>query len=64
MDDLTVRIERHPDLEIEVCQSATVVLTQRIKEHIGSTVTVRLEEPGGLPRSEGKYKRVYDLRNQ
>ena len=25
---------------------------------------VRLEEPGGLPRSEGKYKRVYDLRNR
>jgi phenylacetate-CoA ligase len=25
---------------------------------------VRLEEPGALPRSEGKYKRVYDLRNQ
>jgi phenylacetate-CoA ligase len=25
---------------------------------------VRLEEPGTLPRSEGKYKRVYDLRNQ
>ena len=64
MDDLTVRIERHPDLDVEVCQAATVVLAERIKEHIGSTVAVRLEEPGGLPRSEGKYKRVYDLRNQ
>lgn len=64
MDELTVRIERHPDLDVEVCQAATVVLAKRIKEHIGSTVAVRLEEPGTLPRSEGKYKRVYDLRNQ
>jgi len=63
MDDLTVRIERHPDLSVEVCQGATVVLAERIKEFIGSSVAVRLEEPGTLPRSEGKYKRVYDLRN-
>nr|WP_208382475.1 phenylacetate--CoA ligase PaaK [Microbacterium ulmi] len=62
MDALTVRIERHPQLERDVCQAATVVLAQRIKVQIGSTVAVRLEEPGTLPRSEGKYKRVYDLR--
>jgi phenylacetate-CoA ligase len=62
MDDLTVRIERHPDLSVEVCQGATVVLAERIKEFVGSTVRVRLEEPGTLPRSEGKYQRVYDLR--
>ena len=64
MDELTVRIERDPHLDVEVCQAATVVLAERIKHYIGSTVTVRLEEPGGLPRSEGKYKRVYDLRNR
>jgi phenylacetate-CoA ligase len=64
MDDLTVRIERHPDLSVEVCEAAAVVLAGRIKEYIGSSVAVRLEEPGTLPRSEGKYKRVYDLRNQ
>jgi phenylacetate-CoA ligase len=62
MDDLTVRIERHPDLTIEVCQAATVVLAKRIKDGIGSSVAVVLEEPGALPRSEGKYRRVYDLR--
>lgn len=27
-----------------------------------TSADVRLEEPGALPRSEGKYKRVYDLR--
>lgn len=61
-DAMTVRIERHPNLNRETCQAATVVLAQRIKTHIGSTVAVQLEEPGALPRSEGKYKRVYDLR--
>ncbi|UNK69965.1 phenylacetate--CoA ligase PaaK [Microbacterium sp. H1-D42] len=62
MDAMTVRIERDPHLPAEVCEAATVVLAQRIKTHIGSTVAVHLEEPGALPRSEGKYKRVYDLR--
>ncbi|WP_345069409.1 phenylacetate--CoA ligase PaaK [Leifsonia kafniensis] len=64
MDSLTVRIERHPDLSVEACQAATVVLAQRIKTHIGSSVEVRLEEPGVLPRSEGKLQRVYDLRDR
>ena len=62
MDTLKVRIERHPDLSVETCQSAAEVLAQRIKIFVGSTVAVQLEEPGMLPRSEGKYKRVYDLR--
>lgn len=62
MDSLTVRIERHPQLDRSVCEAAAAVLQQRIKVHIGTTVDVHLEEPGVLPRSEGKYKRVYDLR--
>jgi phenylacetate-CoA ligase len=62
MDSMTVRIERHPQLERAVCEAAAAVLQQRIKVHIGTTVDVQLEEPGTLPRSEGKYKRVYDLR--
>ncbi|WP_344293343.1 phenylacetate--CoA ligase PaaK [Agromyces neolithicus] len=64
MDEMTVRIERHPDLSVATCEAATVVLAERIKQFIGSSVAVKLEEPGTLPRSEGKYKRVYDLRNQ
>jgi phenylacetate-CoA ligase len=62
MDALTVRIERHPDLDRDVCEAATQVLRQKIKVHIGTTVDVVLAEPGELPRSEGKYKRVYDYR--
>ena len=62
MDAMAVRIERHPSLERDVCEAAAKVLAERIKTHVGSSVAVRLEEPGALPRSEGKYKRVYDLR--
>ena len=62
LDTLTVRIERHPALDRAVCEAATTVLQQRIKTHIGTTVDVVLAEPGELPRSEGKYKRVYDYR--
>jgi phenylacetate-CoA ligase len=62
LDAMTVRIERHPTLDREVCEAAAVVLQQRIKQHIGTSVEVRLEEPNTLPRSEGKYKRVYDNR--
>ncbi|GAA1860372.1 phenylacetate--CoA ligase [Microbacterium koreense] len=62
MDALTVRIERHPDLALEVCEAAGAVLRKRIKVLIGTSVEVRVEEPGALPRSEGKYKRLYDLR--
>ncbi|WP_308491461.1 phenylacetate--CoA ligase PaaK [Microbacterium terrisoli] len=62
LDAMAVRIERHPSLSVSTCLAATEVLRKRIKAHLGTTVEVRLEEPGALPRSEGKYKRVYDLR--
>ncbi|MFB8388313.1 phenylacetate--CoA ligase PaaK [Microbacterium sp. NPDC055910] len=62
LDAMTVRIERSPHLERAVCEAAAEVLAERIKIHIGSSVAVRLEEPGALPRSEGKYQRVYDNR--
>lgn len=62
MDAMAVRIERAPTLDREVCEAAALVLAERIKTHVGSSVAVHLEEPGSLPRSEGKCKRVYDLR--
>lgn len=61
MDSLTVRIERHPAHTSGGAEIA-IELRRRIKALVGATVDVRLEEPGVLPRSEGKYKRLYDLR--
>ena len=62
LDAMAVRIERDPALSLQTCIAAAEVLRQRVKAQIGTTIEVRLEEPGTLPRSEGKYKRVYDLR--
>jgi len=62
MDTMTVRIERPAALDRATCEAAAEVLKQRIKVHIGTSVDVYVEEPGVLPRSEGKYKRVYDKR--
>jgi len=63
MDALAVRIERDPRHDRAVCEAAAAGLRARIKVHIGTSVDVVLAEPGELPRSEGKYKRVYDLRD-
>ncbi|QEW00914.1 phenylacetate--CoA ligase [Microbacterium caowuchunii] len=62
LDAMTVRIERPPGLDRDTCLAAAEVLAQRIKVHIGTSVDVQVEEPGTLPRSEGKYRRVYDRR--
>ncbi|MGN8027615.1 phenylacetate--CoA ligase PaaK [Microbacterium sp. 22242] len=62
LDALTVRIERHPDIDAATAVAAAEVLKLRIKTSIGTSVDVTIEEPGSLPRSEGKYKRLYDLR--
>ena len=39
-----------------------LTLVERVKVHIGSSVEVAIVAPGSLPRSEGKLKRLYDLR--
>ncbi|OZB85087.1 MAG: phenylacetate--CoA ligase [Microbacterium sp. 14-71-5] len=62
LDALKVRIERHPDIDAASALAAAEVLKLRIKTSIGTSVDVQVEEPGSLPRSEGKYKRLYDLR--
>lgn len=61
LDALTVRIERHPDHGRSGAE-LTAELSRRIKAQAGVSVDVVLEEPGALPRSEGKYRRLYDLR--
>ncbi len=43
-------------------QAVAKDLTHHIKSLIGVSVTVDVRKPGGVPRSEGKAKRVYDLR--
>ncbi|MCY7288733.1 MAG: phenylacetate--CoA ligase [Cryobacterium sp.] len=62
MDELTVRIERHEHATDVASDIASTLLIHRIKDLIGSSVSVLIVEPGTLERSTGKHKRVYDLR--
>jgi phenylacetate-CoA ligase len=62
MDALTVKIECMPDVGEDASRAAARILQQRVKEHVGTSVGVEVVPAGSLPRSEGKYKRVYDLR--
>lgn len=62
LDCLTIRVERQPTANSANSEHSGHRLSQSVKGHLGSTVEVVVEEPGALPRSEGKYKRLYDLR--
>ena len=62
LDALTVKIERRPDVAGDASEAAAELLARRIKERIGTSVGVALMDPDSLPRSEGKLKRLYDLR--
>ena len=59
LDTLTVLIEARPDQDASV---AARELARAIKSAAGISATVRAVEPGSIPRSAGKAKRVHDLR--
>jgi phenylacetate-CoA ligase len=59
LDEMTVRVEAAPGASRE---TAAEELQHHIKSVIGVSAHVRLCEPGALPRSEGKAKRVIDKR--
>jgi phenylacetate-CoA ligase len=62
MDQLTVRIERRDAVTLEQSTTAGRTLKEQIKIHVGSSCTVDVVEPGSLERSNGKLRRIYDLR--
>jgi phenylacetate-CoA ligase len=62
MDELTIRIEAREGTSASDIEAAVAVLIKTIKIQIGSSVGVVVVDHGTLPRSEGKLKRLYDLR--
>jgi phenylacetate-CoA ligase len=62
MDELTIRIEPREGVSGSDIEAAVAVLIETIKIQIGSSVGVVVVDHGTLPRSEGKLKRLYDLR--
>jgi phenylacetate-CoA ligase len=59
LDTLQVRVEARADADHVALRERA---ERRIKETIGLTVSVTVLAPGALPRSEGKARRVIDLR--
>jgi phenylacetate-CoA ligase len=62
LDALTVKIERRPDATEGSSERGADILVQQVKDRIGTSVAVTLVDAGTLARSEGKLKRLYDLR--
>ncbi len=62
MDELTVKVEPRPQFTVEEARDAGLQLQRSIKVRIGSTANVQVVDHGSLPRSQGKMKRIYDLR--
>jgi phenylacetate-CoA ligase len=66
MDDLKVLIETKPGVspDSSEARAAAKQLQHEIKVYIGSSVAIELKGEGGVERSQGKAKRVVDLRSK
>ena len=62
MDQLTVKIERRDDCTVDRAARPPRSCSKQIKIHVGSSCTVDVVEPGSLERSNGKLRRIYDMR--
>ena len=61
MDVMTLNVELSTSTS-EDTSATSRELAQRVKKFVGVTAEVNVHEPGTIPRSEGKAKRVVDLR--
>lgn len=62
MDQLTVKVEPRDGVAENMVPLALNDLRRQVKNRIGVNVRVEAVECGSLPRSEGKLRRLYDLR--
>jgi phenylacetate-CoA ligase len=66
LDMLEVKVEVDEKMfsdEIKHLQRIEAKIQKNIKEFLGVTAKVTLSEPRSIERSEGKAKRIIDLRN-
>ena len=63
MDDMCVVVEVLEGLSEPAMRThAAAELRHRIKSSVGISVTIRVADPGGVPRSQGKAVRIIDSR--
>jgi phenylacetate-CoA ligase len=66
LDQLRVVVETRPGVppDSPAARSAAAHLQHDVKTFVGSSIDVELRAEGGVERSQGKAKRVVDLRNK
>jgi len=64
LDEMRIQVECRPGMGGAEGTAAAAHLAHRIKEFIGISVKVEIAATGSLERSQGKAKRVLDLRNR
>ena len=63
MDQMKVLVESHPNSSLTEDKGASSrALGKKIKENIGISVNICVGDPGSVERSQGKARRVVDLR--
>jgi phenylacetate-CoA ligase len=62
LDAIEVNVELAGGANTGNKQEAEAALKHRIKSYIGISASVKVHDPGGIPRSEGKAQRVVDKR--
>ncbi len=62
MDEVTVEVECREGVDAAQREGLAVRVASRIKERLGVSSTVDVKDPGSLPRSVGKLKRIIDRR--
>ncbi|MEU6170559.1 phenylacetate--CoA ligase PaaK [Streptantibioticus parmotrematis] len=64
LDHLTVRVEARPGCAADRRADAAREIARAIKDGVGVSVEVVVEDPESLERSVGKIRRIVDLRTQ
>jgi len=62
LDELTVRVERRPEVDAPAADEAGAALVRSVKESIGVSVKVEVVASEGIERSAGKARRLIDQR--
>jgi phenylacetate-CoA ligase len=64
LDELTVTVEADEEPDADTAAALGAVLADRIKQRIGVTAYVEVLAPGSIERSQGKARRIRDLRGR
>ena len=63
MDAMSVHVEAVPHAaDAASCNASAKVLAKKIKDVVGITATITVDQPGSVERSQGKARRVIDNR--